>query len=74
MLHRKNIITACHIRLEHNMDVRVLIRRLFETLDLIQHLFTALRPLNRFLAVKRLELCDDLFLVLNLPLLVVILL
>ena len=56
------------------MDVRVLIRRLFETLDLIQHLFTALRPLNRFLAVKRLELCDDLFLVLNLPLLVVILL
>ena len=74
MLHRKNIITACHIRRKHNMDVRVLIRRLFETLDLIQHLFTALRPLNRFLAVKRLELCDDLFLVLNLPLLVVILL
>ena len=56
------------------MNVRVLIRRLFETLDLIQHFFTALRPLNRFLTVKGLELRDDLFLMLNLPLLVVILL
>ena len=55
------------------MDVRVLIRRLFETLDLIQHLSRLSARLIDF-AVKRLELCDDLFLVLNLPLLVVILL
>ena len=74
MPHRKHIIAARHIRRKHNMDVRVLVGRLLKALDLIQHLFTALCPLNRFLAVERLELCDDLFLVLNLPLLVVILL
>ena len=52
------------------MDVRVLIRRLFETLDLIQHLFTALGALDGFLTVKGFEFGDNLLLMADLLLLV----
>ena len=56
------------------MDVRILLRRLFQPLDLIQHLLAALRPLDRFLAVEGFELSDHLLLMADLPLLIVVLL